>query len=179
MNFIDKISGKFGLLSNEEEDMQEAVEEEKVNKPKKVEKKAEPTVMPAFGAIDTPPIAPPMENFVGHNVVDFNSAMAARESASTMTKSKINTIRPKSFDDAQIVANCLRERVPVIINFEQTDVEDARRIIDFISGTTYALQGEIKKVSQHVFVCAPNNVTVTYTEDEKKVTGDIPWLTNN
>ena len=175
MNFIDKISGKFGLLNNDEDEMQDTAEEAKPE-PKKPEKKPEPKVMPAFGAIETP-IAPPINNFVGHNVVDINSAMAARESAATMTKSKINTIRPKSFDDAQIVANCLRDKVPVIINFEQTDVEDAKRIIDFISGTTYALHGDIKKVSQYVFVCAPNNVAVTYTADEKKATSDIPWLT--
>ena len=176
MNFIDKISGTFGLVNNEDEETKE-MEKEEQPKVKAAEKKAEPTVIPAFRAVDPPPISPPTENFAGHNVVSFNSAIAARESAATMNKSKINTIRPKSFDDAQIVANCLRDKVPVIINFEQTDTEEAKRIIDFISGTTYALNGEIKKVSQNVFICAPNNVTVTYTEEEKKITGDIPWLT--
>ena len=172
MNFMDKLSEKIGLLGgNNEDDSQEVEAETKVE-----QKKPEPVVKPAFGAVDTP-VSPPAQNFVGHNVVDFNSSIAARESISTMTKSKINTIRPKSFDDAQIVANCIRDKVPVIINFEQTDVEEAKRIIDFISGTTYALNGEIKKVSQNVFVCAPNNVTVTYTEEEKKITGNIPWLT--
>ena len=94
-----------------------------------------------------------------------------------VSKAKINTIRPKNFDHAQEVANSLRDKIPVIINFEETDTETAKRIIDFISGTTYALNGDIKKVSQNVFVCAPSSVTVTYTEDEKKITGDIPWLT--
>ena len=86
-------------------------------------------------------------------------------------------IGTRSFsDDAQTVANCLRDKIPVIINFENTSTEDAKRIIDFISGTTYALNGEIKKVSQNVFVCAPNNVTVTYTEDDKKNVECISWL---
>lgn len=173
---LDKLSGKFGLM-NENDEVQEAPPEEVVKPIKKPEPKSEPTVMPAFGAIEPPPItAPAKNNFVGHNLVDFNSEMAARKSASAMVKSKITTIRPKNFDDAQAVANCLRDKVPVIINFEQTDTADAKRIIDFISGTTYALNGEIKKVSQNVFVCAPSNVTVTYTEEEKKITGDIPWL---
>lgn len=174
MNLIDKISGKFGLMSNGNES-QESFEEEQMET-KQLEQKSEPTVMPAFGAIE-PPVAPPIENFVGHNVVDFNSEMAARKSTATMSKAKINTIRPKNFDQAQEVANSLRNKIPVIINFEETDTETAKRIIDFISGTTYALNGEIKKVSQNVFVCAPSNVTVTYTEEEKKITGDIPWLT--
>lgn len=177
MSIIDKLSGKLGLMNDDDEELrEEAVEEKAPVKPP--EKKAEPTVMPAFGAIDSP-IAPPMENFVGHNVVDFNSEMAVRKNTANMNKAKINTIRPKTFDQAQDVANSLRDKVPVIINFEETDTDVAKRIIDFISGTTYALDGVIKKVSQNVFVCAPNNVTVAYTEDDKKVTGNIPWLTNN
>ena len=111
------------------------------------------------------------------NVVDFNSAVAVRENArGIMVKSKITTIRPKSFsEDAQTIANSLREKVPVIINFENTDTADAQRIIDFISGTVYALNGTLKKVSQKVFISAPNNVTVTYTEDVRKTDGD-PWM---
>ena len=169
MGLIDKLSDKLGLTSEEEEEeVKKPVKEEKMEI-KQPEKKPEPTVMPAFGAI---------ENFVGHNVVDFNSEMAARKNMSTpVSKAKINTIRPKNFDHAQEVANSLRDKIPVIINFEETDTETAKRIIDFISGTTYALNGDIKKVSQNVFVCAPSSVTVTYTEDEKKITGDIPWLT--
>lgn len=178
MSIIDKLSGKLGLMGNDDDELREEVEEEKAPV-KQPEKKAEPTVIPAFGAVDAAPIAPPTENFVGHNVVDFNSQMAARKNTANMNKAKINTIRPKTFDHAQDVANSLRDKVPVIINFEETDTDVAKRIIDFISGTTYALNGEIKKVSQNVFVCAPNNVTVTYTEDEKKITGNIPWLTNN
>ncbi|MBR1729520.1 MAG: cell division protein SepF [Selenomonadaceae bacterium] len=174
MGFIDKISGKFGLVDNDE--MEEKIEEEKMEQPKKPEKRPEPTVIPAFGAIDSNPKAP-IDNFVGHNVVDFNSQIASRKSSAPMVKSKINTIRPKTFDQAQEVANSLREKVPVIINFEDTDTETARRIIDFISGTTYAINGDIKKVGQDVFICAPNSVTVTYSEDEKKVSGSVPWLT--
>lgn len=136
---------------------------------------------PSFEPKETPP-PPPNSGYVGHNVVDFSSAMASRENnmsmprANTLVKSKITTVRPTSFDDAQTVANCLRDKVPVIINFENTDTEDAKRIIDFISGTTYAIQGVIRKVSQNVFVCAPSNVTVTYTEEEKKSAPDFSWL---
>ena len=48
--------------------------------------------------------------------------------------------------------------------------------IDFISGTTYALNGEIKKVGHNVFLCAPSNVNVSYTEEDKKVSAEMPWL---
>jgi cell division inhibitor SepF len=111
-----------------------------------------------------------------NNVVDFHSAASARESAAAATKVKVVVIEPKSFDDAQQVANNLRERKPVVINFEHTEGEAAKRIIDFISGTTYALNGEIKKVGHNVFLCAPSNVNVSYTEEEKKVSAEMPWL---
>jgi cell division inhibitor SepF len=111
------------------------------------------------------------------NVVDFQSAASARESSSvTNMKMKVIVIEPKTFDDAQQVANNLREKKPVVINFEKTEADDAKRIIDFISGTTYALNGEIKKVGHNVFLCAPSNVNVSYTEEEKKVSAEMPWL---
>ena len=111
------------------------------------------------------------------NVVDFQSAASARETSTvTNMKMKVIVIEPKTFDDAQQVANNLREKKPVVINFEKTEADDAKRIIDFISGTTYALNGEIKKVGHNVFLCAPSNVNVSYTEEEKKVSAEMPWL---
>ena len=114
------------------------------------------------------------------NIVDFQPTAAAPTAGNVANmanlKMKVILIEPKSFDDAQQVANCLKEKRPVVINFEHTDTEDAKRIIDFISGTTYALNGEIKKVGHNVFLCAPSNVNVTYTEEERKVSAEMPWL---
>ena len=116
-------------------------------------------------------------NESARNVVDFRSAASARENNTvTNMKMKVIVIEPKTFDDAQQVANNLREKKPVVINFEKTEADDAKRIIDFISGTTYALNGEIKKVGHNVFLCAPSNVNVSYTEEEKKVSAEMPWL---
>ena len=166
MGIMDKMSRTFGLSGSEEEKETETQEKEELQAPN-----------------FEPPKEPPAQTgYIGRNVVDFSSAMANRDNSvnlmrtATMTKSKITTVRPTSFDDAQTVANCLRDKIPVIINFENTNTEDAKRIIDFISGTTYAINGEIKKVSQNVFVCAPSNVTVTYTEEEKKSGHDFSWL---
>ncbi len=115
----------------------------------------------------------PAAGYAGRNVVDFNSAVSNRDRENTVargnvTKSKITTIKPKDFNDAQTVANCLRDKIPVVVNFEDTETEEAKRILDFISGTIYAIEGAVKKVSHDVFICAPDNVTVTYTEEEKK-----------
>lgn len=169
MGIMDKVSKTFGLNGDGNDSENEMTAKEDLQAPN-FEKKETPL---------SPP--PPPNGYVGHNVVDFTSAMSSRENSmnvqrNTLVKSKITTVRPTSFDDAQTVANCLRDKVPVIINFENTDTDDAKRIIDFISGTTYAINGVIRKVSQNVFVCAPSNVTVTYTEEEKKASSDFSWL---
>ena len=149
MGIMNKI---FGIPDKDEEkELEAAVEKEELQAP----------------TFEPPEPPPPAQNYVGRNVVDFNSAISSR-SGSILTKSQITTIKPKDLNDAQTVANCLRDKVPVVINFEETDTDEAKRIIDFVSGTVYAVDGVIKKVSQNVFICAPDNVTVTYTDDEKK-----------
>ena len=173
MKFIDKVCDKLGLFNDD--DLKDTVEETGVIKevPKPEPPKPEAQVKPAFEAVKPPLSAPQF----GSKVVDFHAAIERRDNVMSInSKSTINTIKPKNFDDAQIVANCLRDRIPVIINFEQTDPKDAARIIDFISGTTYALNGDIKKVGEMVFICAPNNVHVSSDNDEKKGAASMPWL---
>lgn len=165
MKIIDKVCGKIGLIdSDEEKKLEEEIEQEE----QEVEEEDEEEVSKFERSEGQPEVS-------ARNVVDFTSAASARENGSNL-RMKVIVIEPKTFDDAQQVANCLREKRPVVINFENTDGDDARRIIDFISGTTYALNGEIKKVGHNVFFCAPSNVNVTYTEEERKVSTEMPWL---
>lgn len=165
MKIIDKVCGKIGLIdSDEEKKLKEEIEQEE----QEVEEEDEEEVSKFERTEGQPEVS-------ARNVVDFTSAASARENGGNL-RMKVIVIEPKTFDDAQQVANCLREKRPVVINFENTDGDDARRIIDFISGTTYALNGEIKKVGHNVFFCAPSNVNVTYTEEERKVSTEMPWL---
>ena len=161
MGFFDKMSRKIGLMDPEEESQEQEMDD---RKPQNTQKEFPFERMEKLDATEGL-----------HNVVSFQSAASARESM-VSSKMKVVVIEPKGFDDAQQVANCMREKRPVVINFEHTDPEAAKRIIDFISGTTYALNGEIKKVGRSVFLCAPSNVNVTYTEEEKKVSTEMPWL---
>lgn len=105
------------------------------------------------------------------NVVDF------KNKAKNANQLKVMVIEPVSFDDAQQVADHIRNHKPVVVNFENTNSDIAKRIIDFISGTTYALSGDIKKVGKNVFMCAPNNVSVNFTEELKKTSTPttMPW----
>jgi cell division inhibitor SepF len=71
-------------------------------------------------------------------------------------------------EDAQTISNCLRGKIPVIVNFEETSEEDMKRVMDFISGTSYAIEGKIKQVSQKVFIIAPDNITLESSGENKK-----------
>lgn len=89
---------------------------------------------------------------------------------------KVMVVEPFSFDDAQHIADYLKNRKPVVVNLESTDPDISKRMIDFISGTTYALNGQIQKVGNNIFLCAPSNVDVAYSprEDVSDKTF-IPW----
>ncbi len=67
---------------------------------------------------------------------------------------------PTSFEEVQAIALNLRNRRPVIVNLERTDREVARRIVDFLSGATYALGGGMQRVGGAIFLFAPHNVDV-------------------
>jgi len=88
---------------------------------------------------------------------------------------KVMVVEPVSFDDAQHVAEHLKSRKPVVVNLENTDADVAKRMIDFVSGTTYALSGSIQKIGNHIFLCAPNNVDVSYSSREENDRSFIPW----
>ncbi len=73
---------------------------------------------------------------------------------------KVVVCEPTSFEEAQALADHLKARKQVIINFENTEPEVVRRIIDFISGTTYALEGSYHQLGKSICVFAPSNVEV-------------------
>lgn len=79
--------------------------------------------------------------------------------------SQISKRAPRSLSDAQRAAEDLKERRPVIVNLEKADDELARRVIDFISGVTYALNGFYERVGDKVFLFTPSNIIIA-DEDE-------------
>ena len=89
---------------------------------------------------------------------------------------KVMVVEPLSFDDAQHVAEYLKNRKPVVVNFEHCVDDLSKRMIDFISGTTYALNGSIQKIGNHIFLCAPNNVDVSFASREETDKTTLPWL---
>ncbi len=82
---------------------------------------------------------------------------------------KVVVMEPKSFEDSQAIADNLKNRRPVIVNLDHVDQDLARRIIDFCSGTTYALNGSLQKVGNGIYLFVPSNIDIAaeIREDEK------------
>jgi len=73
---------------------------------------------------------------------------------------KMIVYHPVSYEDTQSIIDNLKNRKPVIVNMEELEVECAQRILDFLSGAVYALNGTMCKISRGIFVVAPNNYDV-------------------
>lgn len=69
--------------------------------------------------------------------------------------SKPQTVTPKSFQDAQEIADRLKAGVPVIVNLQAADRDLMRRIIDFSSGLTYGIGGEMERTADRVYLLTP------------------------
>jgi len=69
-------------------------------------------------------------------------------------------VKPEFFDAAAEIADHLRERRPVLMNLEKAQKDTSRRLIDFLSGVAYALDGKIRRVAVNTYIITPYNVDV-------------------
>ena len=82
---------------------------------------------------------------------------------------QVHLVTPTSFNDAQEVADRFKHSVPVILNLQTTDGELSKRLIDFASGLTYALDGGMQKIAEKTFLLTPRNVEVSAEEKARLV----------
>lgn len=82
---------------------------------------------------------------------------------------RVHLVEPKNFNDAQLIADKFKSDVPVILNLQRSDTELSKRLIDFSSGLTYALEGGIERVADKVFLLTPQNVEVSAEEKQRMI----------
>ncbi len=87
--------------------------------------------------------------------------------ASSDSAAKVNVVAPQRFGDAKEIADHLKANRPVIVNLQVADRDLQRRMIDFCSGVTYALGGDMEKVADEVFLLTPTNVKVSDEERQR------------
>ena len=84
---------------------------------------------------------------------------------------EVNIVKPKSIEDSQEICNTLLNQRPVVVNLEGFDPDEAQRIMDFISGCIFAIDGKFHQISKYIFIFSPHNVDIS--GDSLSYSGDI------
>ena len=86
--------------------------------------------------------------------------------------SKMMLLEPRAYSESQQIADYLKNRCAVVVNLKRVTPDQAKRIVDFLYGTIYAIKGDIQKLGGGIFLCTPNNVNVEgkISEDNQTTT---------
>ncbi|MBW7453373.1 cell division protein SepF [Paenibacillus sepulcri] len=103
--------------------------------------------------VETSPFEARKQSTKGNNVVSIHSQKNVR----------VILNEPRSYDEAQEIADHLRSRRAVVVNLQRVRTDLAVRIVDFLSGTIYALNGSISKLGPNIFLCTPDTVEIQGT----------------
>lgn len=152
MGFTDSIKKVIGIEEFEDDEM---ITEEEVNAAKeKIAKEPKRTF--SEPATEKKPYTAPSAK-----------TQEKRYSVANTSAFKLVLIEPKSFEECPKLVDSLKGRRPVIINLEKLETEVAKKIFDFMSGATYALNGNVQKVANNIFIFAPENVDISASQDER------------
>ena len=141
MGVLDKFKDLIGIEEIDDDMLEEELETQAPVERRKVEPRATYT-----------------RNTVREKVVPMGNRAAS-------SAFKLMVIEPEGFEECPKLVDSLKSRKPVIINLEKIDSDTARKIFDFLSGATYALNGNVQKVANNIFIFAPENVDISSTND--------------
>ena len=90
---------------------------------------------------------------------------------------KMILLEPRAYSESQQIADHLKKKNTVVVNMKRVTADQAKRIVDFLSGTVYAIGGDLQKIGAGIFLCTPKNVNVegqiTDDDDKNKKNKDI------
>jgi cell division inhibitor SepF len=158
MGFKETLGKLVGLEEQDDIITEEEIEKEKETLRQKSAVSARPQA-PAPA-----PVQKPATTVIGRDQAAQTSRTAT---AFTGTAAfKLVVIEPKSFDECPKLVDSLKGRRPVIINLENVETDTAKKIFDFLSGAIYALNGGVQKVSNNIFIFAPESVDIASTQED-------------
>ena len=110
------------------------------------------------------------EKNVENGAEDQYYDLKAEEALSEEGGAKMILLEPRAYSEAQQIADHLKKRNTVVVNLKRVTADQAKRIMDFLSGTIYAIKGNIQKIGNGIFLCTPNNINVQgkITDDTEK-----------
>ena len=86
---------------------------------------------------------------------------------------KMILLEPRAYSESQQIADYLRARNTVVVNLKRVTSDQAKRIVDFLSGTIYAIDGDLQKIGGGIFLCTPNNINIEGKITDEKDGKDI------
>jgi len=156
MSLKEKIQNWFYL--DEEEEMEENMEQSKQKEKQVPVKKERQRAVPE--AASPRPKRPVKKRQLESSSATTQSTPRIVSLQSAKNTSKVVLSEPRVYDEAQDISEHLKNKRAVIVNLQRIDRDQAIRIIDFLSGTVYALGGDIQRVGTDIFLCVPENVEV-------------------
>ena len=102
-------------------------------------------------------------------VRSFRGSLLNNGSARQVPLSEIKIEEPRIYEDSLHIATHLRENIPVIINLKYLDSSSGKRLVDFICGTAYAINGHMMKIGDNIFLFTPENVLIAESGDKSQL----------
>lgn len=90
----------------------------------------------------------------------YKTSREAYHAENGMAGSKMMLLEPRAYSESQQIADYLKNRSAVVVNLKRVTPDQAKRIVDFLYGTIYAIGGDLQKLGGGIFLCTPNNVNV-------------------
>ena len=124
-----------------------------------------------------------LKKFVSEEVMEENAEdeYYDTEAIDASKNGKMILLEPRAYSESQQIADHLKKRNTVVVNMKRVTPDQAKRIVDFLSGTVYAIGGDLQKIGGGIFLCTPRNVNVegSITEEEGKTKNkndiDLEW----
>ena len=148
-SLVNKVLNFVGWETEDEEEFEEIEEQEEVK-----------------DEIERPQFMQSLNRKTQNKIVNIHST----------SQFKVVVLQPEKFEDAKDVCDHLKNKKPIVVNLSSVQKELAQRIVDFLSGSVYGLDGNIQKVSNDIFIVAPHNVDImSHVKEDIVSKTTFPW----
>jgi len=179
MSFMDKMKDLVGIGEEYEDELEVSQEEIDAYK-REIIADESPSIEPPVSAAAAAAVSPAPFNEIAKPMPRASAAIVgSSEPANASGQFRMVVIEPKNLDECKKLVDNMRAFKPIIVNLERVETETARKMFDFLSGATYALEGNAQKINQNIYIFAPKNVNIKAMVDRATEAGkpasSSPW----
>jgi len=128
----------------------------------------------AFIGLEEEGVEEERRNYGGQQL-DMNSILKKKTESKTDLTYEIMSYEPKVYEDSLNISTHLRAGSPVVINLKHLDPAEGTRLIDFVCGTAYAIDGHMMKIGDSIFLFTPNSIAITSADEQAPLEQEIGY----